>query len=266
MNKTAIEWCDMTWNPVTGCLHGCPYCYAQRIARRFAARIEVDPETLTEKDVFRTCKGVNCESGAIHDTGLDTIQNQHNPYPYGFDPTFHRYRLDEPQRIKKPQNIFVCSMADLFGEWVPEEWIKAVFEACEKAPQHRYLFLTKNPLRHIALAKAGILPTKHYYGWTVTNRKDTHRNSLFPEYNTFVSFEPLYGDTNYFDYCNDAITGWAIVGAETGNRKGKVIPRRDWIENIVKGCRAGGVPIFMKDSLKEIWGEPLIREYPWEDR
>jgi protein gp37 len=38
-------------------------------------------------------------------------------------------------------------MADLFGEWVPDEWIKEVFRACEEAPQHRYLFLTKNPER-----------------------------------------------------------------------------------------------------------------------
>jgi len=35
MNKTKIDWCDRSWNPVTGCLHGCSYCYARRIAQRF---------------------------------------------------------------------------------------------------------------------------------------------------------------------------------------------------------------------------------------
>lgn len=35
MNKTKIEWTDYTWNPITGCLHGCPYCYARKIAMRF---------------------------------------------------------------------------------------------------------------------------------------------------------------------------------------------------------------------------------------
>lgn len=35
MNTTKIEWCDSTWNPVTGCLHRCSYCYARRIAKRF---------------------------------------------------------------------------------------------------------------------------------------------------------------------------------------------------------------------------------------
>jgi DNA repair photolyase len=34
MNKTKIEWCDATINPVVGCLHNCPYCYARRQARR----------------------------------------------------------------------------------------------------------------------------------------------------------------------------------------------------------------------------------------
>ena len=35
MNKTAIEWCDYSWNPVTGCRTGCWYCYAARMATRF---------------------------------------------------------------------------------------------------------------------------------------------------------------------------------------------------------------------------------------
>lgn len=40
MNKTKIEWCDSTWNPVTGCLHNCEYCYARKIAERFAERLD----------------------------------------------------------------------------------------------------------------------------------------------------------------------------------------------------------------------------------
>ena len=122
MEKTKIDWADSTWNPVTGCLHGCEYCYAKRIARRFGDK---------------AAEGV-------------TIRNQYiklkdEPYPYGFDPTFHRYRLDRPKIWTKARNIFVCSMADLFGEWVPDEWINTVFAACLEAPQHNYLFLTKNP-------------------------------------------------------------------------------------------------------------------------
>jgi protein gp37 len=56
---------------------------------------------------------------------------------------------------------------------------------------------------------------------------------------------------------------WIIIGAETGNRKDKVILQREWIENIVAACREAGTPVFMKNSLTKVWGEPLIQEYPW---
>ena len=136
-SKTKIDWCDATWNPVTGCLHGCEYCYARRIAERFRAREIYDPECQCQRHLI--------ERGMLTGTGkpleLDYPWEQKNKdgsitnaaYPFGFEPTFHRYKLDEPQRWKKPRTIFVCSMADLFGKWVPDEWIEQVFEACEAA-------------------------------------------------------------------------------------------------------------------------------------
>jgi hypothetical protein len=57
---------------------------------------------------------------------------------------------------------------------------------------------------------------------------------------------------------------WVIIGAETGSRKGRITPERKWIENIVNSCREHNVPVFLKNSLAEIWGGPLIQEYPWE--
>lgn len=141
--KTKIDWCESTWNPVTGCLHGCEYCYARRIAERFGANqmpIFADYPVLHEP--------VRCTDtyAYMRDAGISTGKIQ--PYPFGFLPTFHRYKLDEPQHWKKPRNVFVCSMADLFGHWVPDEWIAEVLQACDAAPQHRYLFLTKAPSRY----------------------------------------------------------------------------------------------------------------------
>ena len=118
--KTKIDWCDSSWNPITGCLHGCPYCYARGMARRFGGKIITGHDHLYILD----------EPARRAD---DTI----NPYPYGFDPTYHKYRLTIPQEWKKPQTIFVCSMADMFGDWVPEDWIDQIFTACLAAPQHR---------------------------------------------------------------------------------------------------------------------------------
>jgi protein gp37 len=85
-------------------------------------------------------------------------------------------------------------MADLFGQWIPDGWIKEVFHACNRAPWHTYLFLTKNPSRYIDLATKEQLPThsNHWYGTTCTNG-DT---DLFysEHHNTFLSVEPILAD------------------------------------------------------------------------
>ena len=243
MNKSKIEWCDMTWNPVTGCLHGCEYCYARRRAQRFCGK---HPFTIERDGQF-----------------LELFGKVDSPYPDIFDPTFHRYRLNEPQKLKQPQNIFVCSMADLFGEWVPDDWIQGVFEACQKAPQHRYLFLTKNPDKYRKLLLTGSLPLAEniWYGTTIAQAGYYPFNAL-DSTNNFLSVEPMLCDvSDAFPFSN---ISWVILGAETGNRKNRVIPEKKWIEKAVARCQMLGIPVFMKDSLAEIWKEPLIKEFPWE--
>lgn len=237
MNKTKIDWCDSTWNPVTGCLHGCEYCYARGIAERFGGKQKY-------ANIFEENKPVIGADGRAL------------AYPHSFSPTFHRYRLND-YAGKKGRNIFVCSMADLFGDWVPDEWIKEVFAACEKAPQHNYLFLTKNQKRYEKLSEKGILRCSGnmWYGWTETNDFQ-HKPFFLPANNTFISAEPLLGPLH------PSLEGWVIIGAETGHRKNKVVPKREWIEQIVDDCRNYNIPVFMKSSLADIWSEPLIREFP----
>ena len=81
---------------------------------------------------------------------------------------------------------------------------------------------------------------------------------------SFVSFEPLLFDIG----ANIGGTGaeWIIIGAETGNREGKVTPRREWVEHIVEYCDSKGKPVFMKESLRELMGEDFRQEFPWERR
>ena len=261
-SKTKIDWADATWNPVTGCLHGCEYCYARRIAERFGSHGKnlIDPvgDSLT-------CVSEADESREL-DNQLSEVKKVYNglsvrpaPYPYDFAPTFHRYKLDEPQRWKKPRNIFVCSMADLFGEWVPLEWIQQVFEACEAAPQHRYLFLTKNPKRYIELQLEGKLPKQHWYGTSVTRKDDRDFFSL--GYNTFISIEPILESFS----CRQMVQPWAILGAETGNRKDKIVPKKEWITELVDYySKFGYTKFFMKDSLRSLMGADFRQEFPWE--
>ena len=272
--NTKIDWCDATWNPVTGCYHRCEYCYARRIAERFGcATIAIYDEDGYVVDGFVTCADGTCHEmeHPYEDCGKGRIA----PYPYEFDPTFHRYKLDEPQHWKKPRTIFVCSMADLFGEWVPDEWIEQVFKACEAAPQHRYMFLTKNPARFKQLRKNGVtLPNDCWIGTSGTRDAEqadqyTGRTGYLSEnWDTtaqwFVSVEPILERMSRGSIENLTAMNWVIVGAETGRRNERVIPEKKWIDEIAEECKRCGTPIFMKESLRGLMGADFRQEFPWE--
>ena len=102
MNKTGIEWTDYSWNPITGCLNGCPFCYARKLAegrlRGRAGYPEVKP----------------------------------------FDPMFHPDRIDEPKHVKEPSWIFAVSMGDMFSPGIKPKWINRVFDTIRSTPQHQY--------------------------------------------------------------------------------------------------------------------------------
>lgn len=244
MNKTKIDWATMSWNPVTGCRHGCPYCYAKRTANRFNAGLKDDAPL----------------AGGLH---VLAEKLKSTPYPYGFEPTLHRYRLNQPERQAEPQTVFVCSMADLFGKWVPTSWIVEVLDACQRAPQHRYLFLTKNPERYIELDKLAVLPRldNFWYGTTVTSDGDPF--FISGDHKTFYSIEPIMGWA--FKSGLDG-ADWVIVGAETGNRADKVVPRREWINQIAEVCAASETPVFYKNNLREYFPDLPTSEFPWEMR
>lgn len=251
MNKTKIEWCDYTWNPVTGCLHECEYCYARRIAKRFG---KIDDSGI----MMKYSKGVELSEPLYYQDRNDEMRI--NPYPYKFFPTFHKYRLNEPQQVKKPSKIFVSSMGDLFGEWVPDEWIEEVFEACRRAPQHTYFFLTKNPKRYYNYFADPEKPAPEnwWIGASASDRNKAHIRSEclnFMNANTFLSLEPLHEDI--VEYTDWDTLDWVIVGAQTG--PGAIKPEKEWVQDIIDQCREAGVPVFLKDNLN--WPEK-IQEWP----
>jgi len=108
---TKIEWCDETWNPLSGCTpisDGCKNCWAKRMSKRHAGRFGY-PED--------------------------------NP----FKVTEHPDKLCRPVNWRKPRRIFVVSMGDLFHEHVRTQYIAAIFGAMILSPQHTFLVLTKRP-------------------------------------------------------------------------------------------------------------------------
>lgn len=286
-SKTKIDWCDATWNPVTGCYHDCRYCYARKIATRFGAHLtEWKCKNIHELDRPVRKKAMPGKIGAIV------------PYLHDFEPTFHRYRLNEPQEWKTPKNIFVCSMGDLMGRWVPDPWKQDVIAACKAAPQHRYLFLTKNPYGY-DIWPTPDRPVEHEFdqdnfwaGCSLTGQEDLSRydgnygryidaleGNLFPgKAHRFISIEPILTDVmelpGYHEghsALQEAIISkyaghieWIIIGAETGNRKGRITPKREWIDKIVDLCNRAGKPVFMKESLRDMMGNDFRQEFPWE--
>jgi protein gp37 len=143
-------------------------------------------------------------------------------------------------------------MADLFGAWVPDDWIGAVFETVGSCPRHTFQFLTKNPARYATLD----LPENAWYGTTVDRAAalgqiDTLRAL---DRTTFVSFEPLVEAIDPGPAGIDSV----LIGART---KPLRLPRREWIGRIVERAREAGAAVFMKDSLARLCPR-LIRELP----
>lgn len=142
------------------------------------------------------------------------------------NPVFFHDRLEEIGKLKKPSNIFVGSMCDLFGEWINKEWIQQILMTCEQNPQHTYIFLTKNPRRYVEFD----FPENTWLGVTLTTQKDYekhyHSIELMDQHvsYTFVSIEPILGSFRGIIIPVDLI----IYGAMTG--KHTVVPQREWIE------------------------------------
>ena len=121
----------MTWNPVTGCTFGCPWCYARRMARRVhrmrGGKNPVRAELRAQTDL----------GGSAYTAQPDEV------YPFGFYPTVYPHRLDQPIKRTKPADIFLGSMADIFDPADPDEMRDRIFATIANTPRHRYVVLTK---------------------------------------------------------------------------------------------------------------------------
>lgn len=225
--KGKIGWCDFTVNPVVGCPRGCEYCYACRMNKRFKWT------------------------------------------PDFSKPQFFPERLKK-LNSKKPKVIFMNSMSDI-AYWTVEQ-ANAVLEEVLKNPQHNYIFFTKGDVTY---------PSGFHtlYSWS-NNRGDcltlpnlwvvkTMTCNADAEWGCYFNtrnIEPILEPINLEMVKYDLYLKQVIIGAETGNRKGKVIPQKEWITAIVAECDKRGVRVFMKDSLIPIVGEEnMRRELIWKN-
>jgi protein gp37 len=218
-----IEWALWSWNPVTGCLHNCPYCYARDIANRF--------------------------------------------YAEGFQPVLHPSRLAAPANTRVPgstgnpvldmgnRNVFTCSMADLFGKWVPEEWIQVVLAQTRANPQWNFLFLTKFPVR---LAEFEF-PDNAWVGTTVDCQarvKNAERS--FRRVRAAVkwlSVEPMLEPLKFDDL---GAFQWVVIGGATRSAQTAIwAPPRSWSDDLRREAERLDIPFYEKNNLLQ-----RVRQYP----
>lgn len=230
-----ISWASWSWNPVTGCLHGCDYCYARDIAtnKRFA-----------------------------------------DAYPAGFTPLFHRERLDAPANTVIPakhaddpsyKRVFVCSMADLYGRWVPEEWIDEVHNSMLSSPQWQYILLTKFPDRYTGLK----MPEGAWVGTSVDEQKRVRiAERAFAELPDnvikWLSLEPLREPLEFTDM---SMFDWVVIGAQTRSVQPSGVveafaPPYDWFHRIYAQAREAGCKVHIKQNLITNPGMVWPDEYP----
>ncbi len=158
---------------------------------------------------------------------------------------------------KKPSKIFVGSMHDIFGDWIPYHWIIEIVECCLKFPQHIFLFLTKNPERYREFE----FPQNCWLGTTIESSKQLKRifdlaEAIGGRNKTFISIEPLLDNLQDLNGCMPVSSlDWIIVGGLTP----KSVHKDEWVEEIIKVARIVNIPIFLKGNLKY---KEVIQEYP----
>ncbi len=257
-DKSSIEWCSASWNPIAGCSKvssGCKNCYAIKDAHRLAGnpneRISTKYANTTTPNGKNWTGVVNLDEGA----------------------------LTQPMRWTRPRLIFVNSMSDLFHDSVTDLWIDKVFAVMAMCPQHTFQVLTKRParmrlylerddvgfmIRHlIAMAQIeGVgklinanritLPLRNVWlGVSVENqeaaneRVDLLCRTLAAR--RFLSCEPMLGaiDIPELNYANmRRRIDWVIAGGESGGLARPSHP--DWFRHLRDQCQAAGVSFFFK--------------------
>lgn len=214
-DDNAIDWANWTWNPVTGCLHSCPYCYARDIANRFSGT---------------------------------------SPFPNGFIPTLRADRLAAPLNgtprasdDPRDRRIFTGSMTDLFGRWVPREWIETVLSVARQASQWEFLMLTKFPKRMSEFD----IPPNVWMGTSVDcQARVAAAEAAFENVSAkvrWISCEPMIEPLRFKHL--DRFDLVVIGGASPSNQTPRWIPPFEWIADLMRQADAAGCGVFLKSNL-----------------
>jgi len=242
MNKTKIDWCDHTWNPVYGCNNDCRFCYARKIAKRFAKEI-------AKNECIFEFAGKILKESEFYNRKYILEKKIRNFQPVWLEKNYQK------KFSKKPSKIFVDSMSDI--KFWKKEWMNKVLDRIKEYPQHIFMFLTKFPESYLQYE----FPENCWLGVSITGIETIDEQSdkyiiLSKKKNNlkFVSLEPLLQESFYFFIEMD----WLIIGSQTNPYKP---PKKEWVDEIIKMSREYNISLFMKKSLKKLYPK-LIQEFP----
>lgn len=268
MAETRIQWSQRVWNPSTGCDKVSPGCGL--------ARPGSDDE---QTGLTGGCYAL-AMAKRLKGMGQEKYQKDGDPKTSGpgFGLTIHPAMLDSPLRWRKPSQIFVNSMSDLFHDDVPDWFIARVFVTMARTPQHTYQLLTKRHARMRSLIGDALdggwrllealqeeadaealyaalwpLPNLHL-GVSAEDQRfaDIRIPALLVAEAAvrWVSAEPLIGPLNLRPYLAAGALSWVVVGGESG--PGARPCDLGWVRRLVEDCHDFGVPVFVK-QLGSVW-------------
>lgn len=223
-----------TWNPVGGCKHACEWimpdgqkaeCYAKTVAERMAQKA----------------------------------------YSQGFEHHYWRpHHLNAPRKLAEPAGIFLDSMSDLMGHWVPDEQVEAVLDVARETPQHIYMLLTKNaPRLHQFRFPENLWvgvssPPDYMWGQRLSkNQQERMLNFALGTLErvrasvTWMSFEPLSWDVSQIVAQHPGALNWAVIGAAS-NGKQEFPPDVVHLRHLLTVLDANAVPVFYKGNLRSL--------------
>lgn len=204
----SVGWARWTWNPYTGCEHGCKYCYARDIANRF--------------------------------------------YKEKFKPTFKPHRLKQPKLTPLPKQkgwhrrVFVCSMADLFGDWVDIADIQKILNAAGNS-EWTYIYLTKNPKRLLEID----WPPNSWVGATVDNQERANNTEpIFQKLKAPLKFYSVEPFTESIEFQNLQWVDCILVGGRSrSTRMPAKYPTINMLCQVLRAAEHAGTRWFLKNNI-----------------